>query len=137
MESILGSVLVFPSFAVSWVAFVLFNVIYVCFNRYCAESLWCFYKYLQATTRGEEDMMLCCKIESLSFNDSSIDICFDMLLYFLWPKYPPISWSYLILDNADEFYFGLYFIGKLKYYVYSGLFRFSIFWRYIYWLFFS
>ena len=26
---------------------------------------------------------------------------------------------YLIHGNANEFYFGLYFIGKLKYYVYS------------------
>ena len=64
--------LVFPSFTVSWVVFVLFNIIYVCFDRSCAirvhdewffTSSICFYKYVQAPVRGEEGMMLffvCC-----------------------------------------------------------------------------
>ena len=64
--------LVFPSLIVSWVFFVLFNIIYVCFDKSCAVRVhdeWffthsiCFYKYVQATARGEEGMMLffvCC-----------------------------------------------------------------------------
>ena len=57
---------------VSWVFFVLFNIIYVCFDKSCAVRVhdeWiftnsiCFYKYVQATTKGEEGMILffvCC-----------------------------------------------------------------------------
>ena len=66
--------LVFPSFTISWVVFFFFNIIYVCFDRSYAIRVhdeWfftcsiCFYKYVQATARGEEGMMLfsiCCNL---------------------------------------------------------------------------